>query len=163
METSAEKNLVRMNQLSQECESIYYGYARRIGFPEAALWVLYGVVFSQTPVTQYALCQSWHYSKQTVNSAVVWLTKEGYLEKHQLAGPRNRKQLTLTKAGKLFCRQHIEPLRQAELSALEAFTPEEISVGISFRERHLSVLRKALDGLDGQSDNKLSQQPQSEE
>lgn len=81
--TAGEK---KMNEL-------YHQIAIKSGISDTALWVLYCLTEQDTTHTQNDIAQKIAVPKQTVNSSVSRLMKEGYIYLEKMAVARNNKQL----------------------------------------------------------------------
>ncbi len=62
--------LSEFNSALKENDDIYRGLSKFYGLSECALWILYTLRVSETPVTQSDICDVMFQPKQTVNSAL---------------------------------------------------------------------------------------------
>lgn len=92
--------------------------------------IIMTVLFLQTE-----LCSNWYYSKQTVNSSISAMTKKGWIMLETVPKTRNRKNIVLTEAGRIFCAKVIGETYEVEKAAFSRITEEE-------RELFLLLFRK---------------------
>lgn len=142
MKDRIEEQMAMQNRLYKEQDDLYHSFALAFGLSDSAFWVLYALCESDQTYTQNELCAVWFYSKQTVNSAINLLVKDGYVVLKPIEGTRNRKAVLLTEAGKAFCKKTILPLLDAERRAFARFTNEERTAYLSLWERQLKLLRE---------------------
>mgnify|MGYP001377264948 CR=1 FL=1 len=147
MSDFAREQIETLNRLYKQQDEVYHGLAVRFGISDTALWVLYGICSSQGPVTQYDLANGWYFPKQTVNSAIAALEKAGMLSLVPLPGPRNRKQVLLTRAGSAFCSRTVVPLLQAEERAFLRFSRDERQAFLLLMGKQLAFLRQETEGI----------------
>lgn len=91
--------LAVFNQIYKEMDETYHLYAKQHGLSDANLWLLYSLYESEA-LTQKEICSVWHYSPQTINSALKNLEKQGLpgtggnprKQKEQTGGPDGNRQ-----------------------------------------------------------------------
>lgn len=76
MEKPTFGELAVFNQIYKEMDETYHLYAKQHGLSDANLWLLYSLYESEA-LTQKEICSVWHYSPQTINSALKNLEKKG--------------------------------------------------------------------------------------
>lgn len=123
---------------------LYYPVAQRHGISATALNLLYMVCITDEPCTQNELAKALCIPKQTVNSAVSKLVKDGFLELVQRPGPRNSKTVQLTEQGMERCREFVLPLIEAEDRALARMTGEEQELFLSLYEKRYQYLKEEM-------------------
>ena len=74
---TVSEQIETLNQHLKETDAIYHSAAVRFGLSDSAFWILYAIADSQRTYTQNELCGAWSYSKQTVNSAIQSLIRQG--------------------------------------------------------------------------------------
>lgn len=117
--------LIERNQ--KERKSIYHEVATKYGLSETALWILYYISEFDEDQTQQDLCRQGCYAKQTVNTAVAGLAKDGLVELIPVPGTRNCKKLHLTPKGQALADRAARPLRAAEEQAYSRLSEAELS------------------------------------
>ena len=137
---SKNKQCIRAyNQLLKECDSIYHEAAVRAGLSDCAFWILHALWEADHPLTQSEIGDSASMPRQTVNSALKKLEKDGYLILEKVSG-RMGKSIHLTEAGEQLARAHIEPIAAAEERVCAQFTQQE-------QEIFLTTFRTLVDRL----------------
>ncbi len=107
-------------------DAVYHNAAVKLGLSDSAQCILY-ILSDTESCTQQELCSRSFFPKQTINSTVLKLAKDGYLVLESIPGTRNQKKITLTDAGQALVREKIEPLKQAEQRAYSHFSEEELA------------------------------------
>ena len=97
-----------------------------------------------TPFTQHELAELCSLPRQTVNSAISGLVKNGYVSLEQLAGAGNTKAVYLTEKGTQLCRQIVIPLIEAEQHSLAQMTAEEVELCLKLSVRQLDLFEEEL-------------------
>ena len=77
---TARNLLEQMNRQFNECNALYHELAVHYGVSDTEFWLLYSLYNSSEPQTQNRLCMEWNLPKQTMNSAVASMVKQGLLE-----------------------------------------------------------------------------------
>ena len=77
---TARNLLEQMNRQFNECNALYHELAVHYGVSDTVFWLLYTLYNSSEPQTQNRLCMEWNLPKQTMNSAVASMVKQGLLE-----------------------------------------------------------------------------------
>lgn len=135
--------LKALNHLYMRQDKIYHRFAQNAGLSDSAFWILYTMFESGGPITQIGFCEACFISKQTINSSINVLIKKGYVILEPIAGTKNSKSVSLTDDGILFCREHIQPVLNAERTAFENLTEAERKTFITLMERQLNYLNEA--------------------
>lgn len=137
-----EETYTILNRICKENDEIYHRYASTIGLSDSALWILYAIYDSDNAFSQNELCGLWCYSKQTVNSTVKQLEKNGLLFLERICGTRTSKAVKLTDEGKAFCSKYIVPIIEAEKMALKSMTAEQRETYVLLRKKEHDILEK---------------------
>lgn len=77
---TARNLLEQMNRQFNECNALYHELAVHYGVSDTVFWLLYTLYNSSEPQTQNRLCMEWNLPKQTMNSAVASMVRQGLLE-----------------------------------------------------------------------------------
>lgn len=111
MKLHQEYEVTQFNHLYKELEDIYHGIALSVGISDGAFDVLYVLCVLGDGCLQRDICRETFVSKQTVNSSVRSLEKQGilYLEKNG-----RDKKIFLTETGRQFVRDRIRPVIEVE-------------------------------------------------
>ena len=138
-EINNRQYILAYNQLLKECDSIYHDAAVRAGLSDCAFWILYSLYGADHTITQSEIGDNASMPRQTVNSALKKLEKDGYLTLEKIDGKMG-KSICLTEAGMAFVQTHIAPVSAAEDRAVARFTDGE-------KEAFLSTFRTLVDRL----------------
>ena len=109
----------QFTEIYNQYNGFYHSYAAAQGFSDTAFWILYLLCKEEKSYSQNELAEELCIAKQTVNSAVAKLMKEGYLQLISRKGQRQGKYIVLTETGKERCRECILPLLNAEKKSME--------------------------------------------
>ena len=136
---SSHQYILTYNQLLKECDNVYHDAAVRAGLSDCAFWILYSLHGADHTITQSEIGDNASMPRQTVNSALKKLEKDGYLTLEKIDGKMG-KSIHLTQAGKAFVQTHIAPISAAEDRAVARFTDGE-------KEAFLATFRTLVDRL----------------
>ena len=131
--------ILAYNQLLKECDTVYHTAAANSGLSDCAFWILYTVQDSEHSCTQSEICDGASMPRQTVNSALKKLEKDGYLTLQRIEGKMG-KYIHLTERGHTFVQKHIVPVMAAEERACALFSDKE-------KETFLKIFRVLVDRL----------------
>lgn len=144
MARTVSEQMAEINALHKRHETIYRSYATKLGLPEMSFWVMYAICSYRRPITQYELCKDWGYSKQTVNSAVLNLVKDGYITSTETGEARKKKMLELSEMGERYCEETVYPMLLAERASLNHLSMEERDFFIEVYGKQLEFLQRAI-------------------
>lgn len=134
---------IELDYLYNAADKLYMQFARSCGVSSCAYWMLYDLVRAGGTAPLTRLCDSWSYSKQTINSALKTLESRELIGLAFCEGSRRNKVATLTAAGAEFAERNIRPAMRAEERAFGALSDEE-------REALLALTRKYTDALESE-------------
>ena len=126
---------------------LYHKIAMQIGISDSAMWVFYCIRESNVVHTQSTIAEKMGVPKQTINSAINRLLKDGFIYMERLPVSGNRKQIILTEAGNAFCEKNIIPLVKAEERAFDRFSDEEQKQYLALGIRHNQFLSEEFQNL----------------
>ena len=141
-----KKDWQEYNSMLKEWDDIYHQAAQRCGLSNAAYWLLYTLCDEEQELSQNDFCKQWFLSKQTVNSAIAALKKEGYITLDTVSHSR-RKIIRLTKEGEAFCQEKVKPFLDADRASLSGLSPEGRSLMLSLMQKQLSLLKTGVQNL----------------
>lgn len=134
----------QLDQLMKEYNAIYHMAAMAYGLSDTAMWILYMVSDATETYTQQDLCRQCCFPKQTINTAINNLIRDGYLTLETLPGTRNSKRIMLTDPGRALMQTTIDPLKQAEDAAYGNFSDAERQCYLELTRRLNTNLREEL-------------------
>lgn len=124
-ENGMGRKLSEYNGIWKENEDIYRMAAKKLGLSEGTFWILYTLREANREMTQSEVCHAMHEPKQTVNSALKKLERDGIIELLEMKDKRS-KRLHLTEKGEEFARETVDKVIAAEQHALEDMKEEEV-------------------------------------
>ena len=98
-------------------------------------------------VTQQDLCRQGSFPKQTVNTAISNMVKNGYVTLEPIPGSRNQKRIVLTDAGRELTEITVDNLRKAEEKAYGTLTVDELETYLAMTKRLTDSLKKEISKL----------------
>lgn len=130
----------RFNHLLGELDAVYHDLSFRLGMSDSVSKILYIICDAGTSCPLHLICQRTGLSKQTVNSALRKLEREGlvYLQ----AADARSKTVCLTPKGDRFCDGTARKILGMENQVLESWSQEEVQQYLELTERFLTELRE---------------------
>lgn len=135
----------QIEKIQKEQESIYHHAAVRFGISDTVMWILYNIYESKEIYTQQELCKKCFCPKQTVNTAVTNLVKNGYVRLEMIPGTRNQKKILLTQKGIELAQNTTEYVKAAELRAYGMLSKEELRMLLDVNQKLTSYLREEME------------------
>lgn len=133
----------RFNTAWRAIDTIYSDYAKSIGISYSELHILCLIAVLEN-CTQKILCEKIFLPKQTVNSIVTSLYKNGLIELREVPEDRRAKTIHFTKTGEQFAKKYIDPITEAERSAMASLAEEDGDVLVQSMETYAKVFRRTL-------------------
>ena len=131
----------------KEQDFVYHNVAVKYGLSDTDMWVLYNVYATVDVITQQELCRQCFFAKQTVNTSITRLIKNGYVELETIPGTRNQKKILLTRKGAELADKTIKSLIEAESRAYAALTFEELQAYLDMTTRLTVSLREETEKI----------------
>lgn len=101
MEKESEKRYQEFISASKEADDVYHTLALKFGLSDSAMWILCTMREADRELTQAEIAEEMSMSRQTINSAIKNLEKQGYLYMAPAPGDRRNKTLSFTAKGRL--------------------------------------------------------------
>mgnify|MGYP000006408167 FL=1 len=139
--------IFRIERERKEQNAIYHAAAAKFGLTDTELWVLYCISELDEDRTQQDLCRRGFYAKQTINTAITGLAKDGLVELIPIPGTRNHKRIHLTPAGRELAARTALPLKAAEEAAYGRFSEEELLAYLETVNKLNAYLREETEKL----------------
>ena len=151
--TSIPGNIARayeaFDSFWREQNQLYRDVATSFGISESAFSILYAIYLAgEKGISQRDICAQMCIGKQTVNSSIHKLAREGAVTLEGSSGSRGLL-AHLTPAGREFAERTIVPMIEAELAALSEFNDRELELSISLGQRYTDALRKHFSHIPG--------------
>lgn len=144
--------IMQMELHRKEQDNLYHRVAAHFGLTDTTMLVLYLVSDTKVPCTQQELCRRSFYAKQTINTALSALVRQGCATLEPISGSRKQKQILLTGKGQALASRTTELLREAELRAYGTLAPGQLDAYLATTEAITAALRKEFTNLITQGD-----------
>ena len=133
----------------REQNQLYRDVATSFGISESAFSILYAIFLAgENGISQRDICVQMCIGKQTVNSSIHKLEREGVVELK--SGPGRRGLLAhLTPVGLEFAERTVAPMVEAELAALREFDDRELELSLLLGRRYTDALRSHFADIPG--------------
>lgn len=145
MSEKANEMMRDFNKIDKELDDLYHDVALKIGISDSAFSIFYILYDLGDGCMQKDICYEAFANKQTVNSSIRKLEREGYIYLKQ--GRGRDKHIFLTDSGKQFVQKYIAPVVRKENEAFTALMPEEQKVLLRLSKIYLENLRTKLNEL----------------
>ena len=122
----------------------YDEYAKRHGMLMKTLLVVNALYYAKDGLTQREICQRTLLSKQTVNLIIKNLLADSYVTISEIAEDKRNKRVTMTDAGRTYCKDVVTHITWAEDTAMSMLTPEEQAQLIDLSRRFTQNLIKLV-------------------
>jgi len=126
-------------------EALYSRVASAFGLTTCEMWIYYFLMIEANGITQRDICSQMSFKKQTVNSAVSKLVKNGMLTLSTTDGNSKNKILMLTPEGREFAQLTVNQLLEAELKAAKKFGSKKLSSFCKLRDEYYGTLLKEFE------------------
>ena len=123
MSTKTNDFLREFNRLEKELNDLYHDVALKMGISDSAFSIFYILYTLGDGCLQKDIWYEIFANKQTVNSSIRKLEKDGYIYLKQ--GRGRDKHIFLTESGRQFTEKHIIPVVQKENAAFTSLRLEE--------------------------------------
>ena len=135
-------NIHKINYLSSELDALYHQASHKLGMTDSDMRVLYALNDNGDRCLLADIYKQSGIRKQTVNSAIRKLEKNGIL----YLGPHKgkTKMVYLTEAGKQYAADTVVRLRDAETRAFAGWTEEEINTHIRLIAKYVDAFRAEI-------------------
>ena len=134
--------LRRLNQLYSEIDAAYHEAAFRLGVSDSELRILYALSSDDSCRLLCEVVQESGLSKQTVNSALRKLEKEGSLYLRPEGG--RSKTVCLTDSGKELAGRSALRLMSLEDAVYASWSVEELQLYLELTERYINSFRSKI-------------------
>ncbi len=139
MPNNLSKDLKRYNYLVGEIDATYHEISTKLGLSDSVMRILYSICDNGTARPLQEICRLTGLSKQTINSALRKLEREGIIYLEPLS-PKN-KNVCLTESGKVMANQSAGQLLALENDIFASWPQEDMEKYIALTETYLLHLR----------------------
>ena len=145
MNTILSEKIHKINYLATQLNAAYHQAALKLGMSDSVMCVLYAIYDNGESCLLSEIYKQSGISKQTVNSAVRKLERDGMIYLEQFKG--KARTICLTDKGKSFTNNTIARLCEAETGVLDAWPADEIESYISLLEKYVSDLKLQIERM----------------
>ncbi len=139
-------DVMEYNRIYKECNGIYHEMAQKMGISNSVFDILYSICELGDGCRQKDICSATFIPKQTVNSAIRVLEKQGVLN---LAPGKGREMnILLTEKGRKQLEQVIYPIVEMENNAFSILGAEEAKQLLMLQQKYIEALREQFQALD---------------
>ena len=142
MDLMANEYLRQIAVQEKRFDAMYREAGAKFGLPDCSMWVLYFLISSGKPVSQQDLIEKMMFPKQTINSAVMKLAKDGLVKLFATPGMGNRKTIALTATGIELANNTVRRLLRAELEAVKKMGKERMEQFILLYSELFSAMQE---------------------
>lgn len=136
----------RLNKTYNELNGLYHGISVKLGLSDSESMVMYMLYDTQEPLTQSDIVKATGLSKQTLNSAIRKLEKEGVIILDKLN--EKSKKIVMTEKGQVLIAQKIKPLIDMEDRVLDTWTEEDRLKYLELIETFKEQFEKEINAYD---------------
>lgn len=139
------KKVRSYNYMTSEISAIYHDIAVRMGISDSVQSVLYAVCENGEKCLQSDICKQTGISRQTINTSIRKLEKDGIVHLEQ--GQGRNTIVCLTEKGKSFANEKVRPLLEIEDAIFSSWTDGELSLYLELTERYRDALKAKVEEL----------------
>lgn len=143
MDRTMFEKMHQINYLTSEMDALYHHASLKLGISDSVCRVLYTIYDSDGSCPLSDIYTKSGISKQTVNSAMRNLERDGMLYLEQLKG--RAKLVQLTDKGREYAAQTVARIYDAEIRAFECWTEAELDEHIRRMEQYANAFRRQID------------------
>ena len=132
----------RFNYLVGEIDAVYHDAALKLGLSDSVSSILYALCDAGRGIPLNLLCRRTGISKQTVNSALRALERDGIVRLEAVDGKAKR--VCLTEAGEIFAGRTAARLIEIENEIFASWPREEVAQYLALTERYLCAFREKV-------------------
>lgn len=145
MDFPSNHNLKEYNHIYKETNNIYHDIALHLNLSDSAFDIFYAICTLGDGCLQRDICSLSATSKQTINSSIRKLEKEGYITLR--SGKGRQMHISLTDAGKELVRERIFPVIEIENGVFDSMSEEECRELLRLSNKYIEILKKNVKEL----------------
>ncbi len=145
MSTCNSAELKRLNYLIGETDAVYHEISLKLGLSDSVSKILYVICDNGGSCLLQDICRGFGISKQTVNSAVRKLEREGVVYLEYADG--KSKNVLLTDFGKQFAAKTAAHIIEMENAVFASWPREDVETYLKLTERFLLDLKSQAENL----------------
>ncbi|HFI0240326.1 TPA: MarR family winged helix-turn-helix transcriptional regulator [Streptococcus suis] len=133
-------------QIFYNQDGLYEDYARRHGLNGKCLSILMWLYYNPGGLTQNLVSKKTYSSKQVVNATIKKFLDKGYVFFEENPADKRHKKVKLTEEGRVYASRILDPLEEAEKTALSQFSLQEQEQLLDLFGRYGQALTEILGG-----------------
>lgn len=137
-----------------EFEIEYHKLASYYKLADSSFWILYELYENEEGCTQKELYTDWCLNKQTINSSVKYLTKEGYIMLENFDNSKKMKRIKLTEKGMKLAKNTVGKVMKLEEKAFENTDENEMNIVINFFKKQTKSFKNEVNKVTSKRENK---------
>lgn len=142
MEYAVSNHMKRCNHLQGELEAAYHEAALKFGLADSTQLILYTICYLGDPCPLSDIVRMTGLSKQTINSALRNMEKQGLIL--LVAATARTKNVSLTEKGETLAQKTVIQLMQAEDDIFSSWAEEDVQKYLELNERFLNGLKEKI-------------------
>lgn len=146
MQFKQNEFLQQFTCVSDRIDDFYHEIAQKQGLSDSAYAILQAMLVLGNGCTQAEICRYSYLNKQTVNSSVKNLKKNGIVEFKK--GTGREVELYLTAEGEKLVQEKVLPYEQAENEVFAEMTPQEQQEILRLTEKYLTALKQKVKHME---------------
>lgn len=138
-------NLKEYNRIYKENNNIYHDIALRLKLSDSAFDIFYAICVLGDGCLQRDICSLSATSKQTINSSIRKLERNGYITLKR--GKGRQMHIFLTDTGDELVRERIVPVIEIESGAFDAMAEEESRELLRLSKKYTEIFKESVKEL----------------
>ena len=130
------------NEYLNEITGLYHTLSMKLNISDSECMIMYMLCDASGPITQSDIVKATGLSKQTVNSAIRKLEKDGSITLEKLN--KKSKILAVTEKGKKVITEKILPIIEMEERVFDAWTEEEARLFLELTEKYKKMFEQEV-------------------
>ncbi len=140
-----KRQYAEYNKIIKENDDIYHELAKSYGLSDCTFWILYILRAEAESLTQSEMCALLYQPKQTVNSALKKMKRDGLITMFTEDNDRRSKRITLSAVGIEFAEHTVDHLISAEKASLDEMPADELNEFLFLFRKLINLLRANIE------------------
>ena len=145
MKTAISQSMKRFNHLTGEIGAVYHAAALKLGLSDSVMQILYTICDCGDSCLLADICRLTGMAKQTVNSAIRNLERDGIVRLEAVNSKSKR--VLLTKQGLAYTENTVDKIIRVENEKFDAWSDEEVNQYLLLTERYKNALIEKTEAL----------------
>ena len=145
MSNHSSEAMRRFNMLFGELDSLYHDLSLKLGVSDSVSMIMYTICSEGDSLPLSDICRNTGLSKQTVNSAIRGLERDGVICLEAVDG--RAKRVCLTEKGRAFAEKTVYRIIDMENGIFEEWSEEDVKTCLDLFGRFISSFRDKVNKL----------------